>query len=388
VSLTSIFLDQGKRKEINKVILSNPYFIIDDAEVYPLNSLKDKALDLSKVIVCIDHDIPSSTSEASEKQKRLIEFSRQNNLPINNGTGIGIQLLIENKLKSGDVVLGCGYDVFASGSKGALGIKVNPDELVQAVACNFIEIDLPEVIFVELTGKLNNDAFSKDLILTVIKDLNSMDVKGKVVEFYGDGLSNLSEEDFITLCALVGKTNALSALVNLNCTNANNSLKYDLSTISSMFALPDDYKNIVSVKSLDDKVFVNQVFLGGNSGGKISDLRAAAGILKGKKIAKGLRMIVAPSTSNVYIQMLNEGLFDTFLKAGCVIMNQGYSADYGKAHGILDAQEICVSAGDNNDKELMGGKDSKIYVVSSSTAAKTALVGYLGKETGGDVDGK
>jgi 3-isopropylmalate/(R)-2-methylmalate dehydratase large subunit len=380
--MTNILLDQAKRKETNKVILSNPYYIIDDAEAYPLNILNDKALNLSKVIVCIDHDTPSSTSEASEKQKRLIEFSRQNNLPINNGTGIGIQLLIENQLKSGDVVLGCGYDVFAAGSKGALGIKVNLDELVQAVACNCIEIDLPEVIFVELTGKLSNDSYIKDLILTVIKDLNSVDVRGKVVEFYGDGLSNLSEDDFITLCALVGKTNALSALINLNCSNANNSLKYDLSTISSMVALPDDYKNIVSVKDLDDKVLVNQVFLGGNSGGKISDLRVAAGILKGKKIAKGLRMIVAPSTSKVYIQMLNEGLFDTFLKAGCVIMNQGYSADYAKAPGVLDNQEVCVSAGDNNDKELMGGKDSKIYIVSPSTASKTSLLGYLSKETG------
>lgn len=380
MSLTNIFLDQGEKKENNKVILSNPYCIIDDAKLYPLDILNDKALGLNKVIVSIDHDTPSSTSEAAEKQKKLIEFARQNNLQINNGTGIGIQLLIENQLKYGDIVLGCGYDVFAAGSKGALGIKVNPEEMVQTIYKNCVEIDLPEVIIVELTGKLSSDAYIKDLILSVIKDLNSMDVNGKVVEFYGDGLSNLSEDDFITLCTLVGKTNALSALINLNCSDADNSLKYDLSTIKSMAVLPDDYKNIIPLESLEDKVPVNQVFLGGNSGGKISDLRVAANILKNRKIAKGLRMIVAPSTSKVYVQMLNEGLFDIFLNAGCVIMNQGYSADYGKAQGILDAQEICVSAGDNNDKELMGGKDSKIYIVSPSTAAKTALSGYLNKE--------
>lgn len=382
MSLTNIFLDQGEKKENNKVILSNPYYIIDDAEAYQLDILNDKALGLNKVIVSIDHDTPSSTSEAAEKQKKLIEFSRQNNLQINNGTGIGIQLLIESQLKSGDIVLGCGYDVFAAGSKGALGIKVKPEELVQAIYNNCVEIDLPEVIFVELTGKLSKDAYIKDLILTVIKDLNSMDVNGKVVEFYGDGLSNLSEDDFITLCTLVGKTNALSALINLNCSVADNSLKYDLSTINSMVVLPDDYKNIVPLESLEDKVLVNQVFLGGNSGGKISDLRVAANILKNRKIAKGLRMIVAPSTSKVYVQMLNEGLFHIFLNAGCVIMNQGYSADYGKSQGVIDTQETCVSAGDNNDKELMGGKDSKIYIVSPSTAAKTALLGYLSKETG------
>lgn len=380
MSLTNVFLDNRKEKEECKAILANPYCILNDANVYPLSNLSDKVLNFSKVFVCIDHDTPSSTSEASEKQKKLIEFSRQNNLPINNGIGIGIQLLIERQLKPGDVVLGCGYDVFGAGSKGALGIKVNPDELVQAIASGYIEIDLPEVIFVELTGKLNNDAYSKDLILSVIKDLNSMDVNGKVVEFYGDGLSNLSEDDFITLCTLVGKTNALSALINLNCSDANNSLKYDLSTIKSMVSLPDDYKNIVPLDCLEDKVLVNQVFLGGNSGGKISDLRVAANILKNKKIAKGLRMIVAPSTSKVYVQMLNEGLFHIFLNAGCVIMNQGYSADYAKAPGVLDNQEVCVSAGDNNDKELMGGKDSKIYIVSPSTAAKTALIGYINKE--------
>lgn len=384
MSRTNTFLDQVENK---KAMLSNPYYIIDDAEEYPLDSLNVEALDLSKVVVSIDHDTPSSTSEASERQKKIIEFSKRNKIQINNGRGIGIQLLIENKLKSGDVVLGCGCDVFAAGSKGALGIKVNPDELIHAIAENHIEIDVPEIIYVELTGRLSSCVCSKDLILTIIKDLNSMDVKGKVVEFYGDGLSNMSEDDFMTMCTLVGKTNAFSALINLNCSDAENSLKYDLSTIKSMSVLPDDYKNIVPMESLEYTLSVNQVFLGGNSGGNISALRDAANILKNKKIAKGLRMIVAPATFKVYVQMLKEGLFHIFLDAGCIIMNQGYSADFAKAPGVLDEHEICVSAGDNNHKELMGGKDSKIYVVSPSTAAKTALSGYLSKEIG-VIDGK
>jgi len=382
VSLTNKILDQHEKLENNKISLENPYYIIDDAVEYSLSKscIQDNTVNLSKVILSIDHDTPSSTSEAAEKQKKLIEFSRQNNLSINNGTGIGILLLIE-KLKSKDVVIGCGYDVFAVGAKGALGIRVNQEELIDAIADNGIEIDVPEVVFIELKDNFNKGVCSKDLILKVIKDLNAIDVKGKVVEFYGDGLTNLSEDDFVTMCTLVGKTNALSALVNLNRTNENNLFKYDLSTINSMVVLPDDYKNIVSFASFEDKVSVNQVFLGGNSGGKISDLRAAAAILKGKKIAEGLRMIVAPVTSKVYVQMLNEGLFDIFLSAGCVIMNQGYSADYAKAPGVLDDKEICVSAGDNNDKELMGGNDSKIYIVSPYTAAKTALTGYINKET-------
>lgn len=380
MSLTNtFFLDQYEKTEAGKVILRDAYYIIDDAEVYPLRNLNGR--NLSKVIVCIDHDTPSSTSEASEKQKQLIEFSKQNNLPVNNGAGIGIQLLTENQLKSGDIVLGCGYDVFAAGAKGALGIKVKPEELIQAVADNCMETEIVEGMFVELTGKLNEGVTVKDLALTIIRDLSSLELKNKVVEFYGDGLSNLSEDDFITLCTLVGKTNALSALINLNRTNAGDPMKYDLSAINNMAVLPDNYNSIVPIVSLENDVAVNQVFLGGNSGGKISDLRVAADILKGKRLAKGLRMVVAPVTSKVYIQMLKEGLIDVFLSAGCTIMNQGYSADYAKAPGVLDDHEICVSAGDNNDKELMGGKDSKIYVVSPVIAAKTALTGYLSKVT-------
>lgn len=381
MSLTKNYLDQCEKTKEGKVILTNPYYVMDDANVYPLNNINNKDLNLSKVVVCIDHDTPASNSEAAEKQKKLIEFTRRNNLLINNGVGIGIQLLIESKLKSGDIVLGCGHDIIAAGAKGALGIKVTPEELVKTIENNYIEIDTPEAIFIELTGKLNNNVSGKDLILEIIKDLNKLDLSKKIVEFYGDGLSNLTDDDFITLCALVGKTNALSALVNKDFKNGENSLKYDLSTINSMVVLPDDYKNIVALESLDGKVCVNQVFLGGNSGGKISDLRVAAEVLKGKRLAKGTRMVVAPITSNVYVQMLHEGLFDILLSAGCTMMNQGYSADYAKAPGVIDDNEVCVSAGDNNDKGLMGGKDSKIYIVSPFVAAKTALAGYISKET-------
>ena len=106
-------------------------------------------------------------------------------------------------------------------------------------------------------------------------------------------------------------------------------------------------------------------------------MRTAAKILKGKKIAYRLRMLVAPVTSTVYIKALQEGLIEIFIDAGCLVMNQGCSADWGKSQGIIDTDEVLVSAGTYNDKGHTGSDTAKIYISSPATAAMTALTGYI-----------
>ena len=127
-----------------------------------------------------------------------------------------------------------------------------------------------------------------------------------------------------------------------------------------------------------EHISVQEVFIGGCRGGKLDDLRIAASILKGKKIAYRLRMVVSPASSAIYIQALQEGLIDIFLDSGAIVMNQGCSVCWGKAQGILDAGEVLVSTGSYNCKGCSGSEDSFVYLVSPAIAAKVAINGYLG----------
>lgn len=359
------------------------YCLIDDAESNTsVDFLKseDTLFDNKKVIVAIDHDTPAGSIEAAEIQKKLIEFAKKYNTLLHNGEGIGYQLTLEKYIKNGDIVVGCGNHTAIFGAKSAMGFKVKPEKLTEIIKTGFIEITAPEIIMVELTGKLNPGVYSKDVTLEIIRQVGCKALEGKIIEFVGDGLSNLTEEDLTTICSLAGKTGAISAIVNfdndLDKDSYCGSYKYDLGKIKPLVVKPDSYSEIVEADTLKE-VLVNEVFIGGNAGGKIEDLRSAAKVLKGKKIAYRLRMLVAPATSAVYIKALQEGLIEIFIDAGCLVMNQGCSADWGKSQGIIDTDEVLVSAGTYNEKGHAGSDTAKIYISSPATAAMTALTGYI-----------
>lgn len=366
-----------------KIKIAVNYCLIDDAESNTsVDFLKSEnnLFDNKKVIVAIDHDTPAGSVEAAEIQKKLIEFAKKHNTLFHNGEGIGYLLILEKYIKEGDIVVGCGNHTAIFGAKGAIGFKVKPEKMADILKTGFIEITVPETIMIELTGKLNPGVYSKDVILEIITQLGCKALEGKVIEFVGDGVSNLTEEDLATICSLTGKTGAISAIVNfdkdLDRNSYGGSYKYDLGKIKALVVKPDSYNEIVEADTLKE-VLVNEVFLGGNAGGKIEDLRIAAKILKGKKIAYRLRMLVAPATSAVYIKAIQEGLIEIFIEAGCLVMNQGFSADWGKSQGIIDTDEVLVSAGTYNEKGHAGSDTAKIYISSPATAAMTALTGYI-----------
>ena len=253
------------------------YCLIDDAESNTsIDFLKseDNLFDNKKVIVAIDHDTPAGSVEAAEIQKKLIEFAIDHNTLFHNGEGIGYQLILEKYVKNGDIVVGCGNHTAIFGAKGVMGFKVKPEDMADILKTGFIEITTPETIMIEFTGKLNPGVYSKDVILEIITQMGCKALEGKVIEFVGDGLSNLTEEDLTTICSLAGKAGAISAIVNFNNDLDRHSYcgsyKYDLGKIKALVVKPDGYNEIVEADTLKE-VLVNEVFLGGNAGGKIEN---------------------------------------------------------------------------------------------------------------------
>jgi 3-isopropylmalate/(R)-2-methylmalate dehydratase large subunit len=377
-----VLADAASIKELNageNIKLNVDYCLIDDAQSNTsINFLKDEdtLFNKNKVIVAIDHDTPSGSVEAAKIQKKLIEFAKKNNTLLHNGEGIGYQLMLEKYIEEGHIAVGCGSHTAIFGAKGALGFKVSPEKLAEVLKTGYLEITAPEILKVQLAGKLNQGVYSKDVILEIIRTIGSNALEGKIIEFVGSGLSNLTEEDLITICSLAGKTGAVSAIVNLDKDNNSADYKFDLGNVKALVVKPHSYDEIVEAEQLKE-IAVNEVFIGGNTGGKIEDLRVAAEILKGKKIAYRVRVIVAPVTSSVYIAALQEGLIETFIDAGCLIMNQGWSVDWGKSQGIIDTNEVLVSAGTCNSKGNAGAETAKIYISSPATAAMTALTGFI-----------
>ena len=333
-----------------------------------------------KVAVFLDHDTPSGSEAVSLIQRKLINFAKAHDTIFYNGTGVGYQLMLDAHVQAKQVVAGCGQHIAVFGAIGALGIKVDPAAMAGALQTGGISVLVPQTVKIMLTGQLQSGVYAKDIILELIRTVGTEELAGNVLEFIGPAVQTLTLNDRITICNLVGKTNAVSAVMNLtesaDWQECNANMQLDLSRIRPLIALPDSFDQIFEVSNLDN-IPVNEVFVGGCSGGRIEDLRVAAGIVRGKKVARGVRLMVAPVTSAVYVQALREGLITDFIEAGAVMMNQGCSVCWGKSQGIIDTDEVLVSAGSYNYKGCAGAMTAKVYVASAAIAASSAVAGLI-----------
>ncbi len=335
--------------------------------------------DNKRVVVVLDHDTPSGSVEVSAIQRKLINFAKQHDTVFYNGEGIGYQLLLDNHVKPGQVVVGCGEHMAVFGAVGAVGLKVSPEALAKAMQTGTVPFAAPEAVNIELVGEMKAGVQAKDVILTVLRMMGTTKLAGKIIEFSGDAFQTLTLNDRITLCNLAGRTGAMTAIVNLDASNPDDyaaHYRLDLNDVSVCVAKPDNFEDIVEVGQLLS-IPVNEVFIGGCSAGRIEDLRVAADIVRGKKTARGVRMMIAPATSAVYVQALQEGLITDFIDAGAIVMNQGCSVCWGKSQGIIDTDEVLVSAGSHNCKGCAGADTAKIYLSSAATAAASAVTGVI-----------
>lgn len=374
-----------KSKDVIQVAVD--YCIVNDAvSNLSIDHLRDEdsIYDKNKVAVIIDHDTPSGSEAASIIQRKLINFAKKYDTVYHQGEGVGYQLMLDHYVKDGQIIVGCGEHISVFGAVGAIGLKVSPGKLAEVIKNGILEMQVPEFIKIEFSGKIPLGVYAKDIILHVIKDIGTKKIAGKVLEFTGDALQSFTLNDKITICNLAGKTNAISAVVNLSEASKNDdyeaTYQYNLGLVKPSIATPDNYDNILEVNQVGP-VTVNEVFIGGCSGGRIEDLRLAAKIVKGRKVAKGIRLMVAPITSSVYVQALREGLITEFINSGAIIMNQGCSVCWGKSQGIIDENEVLLSAGSFNCMGCTGAKNAKIYISSAATAAASSITGVISESS-------
>ena len=325
-------------------------------------------------LVCIDHDTPNSTIAVGAKQRRLIDWAVRNGLALEKCRGVGYLRMLESYVSKDQIIVGTGKHMAGVGAIGALGISVAEEKVKQAVADGFLDICVPEIFSIAITGSPASDVSSQDAALILMSQLNKKDIQGKLIVFSEQGGPFLTMSQRYDFCHMTQQFGTYSAVFT-PCETAP-SMTFDLGKVMPAVIQPGA---VDKISPLDDvaSVAVNEVFVGGCRGGKLEDLRAAAAVVRGKKIAYRVRMIVAPATSEIYIQALKEGLIDTFLDFGALVMNQGCSVCWGKAQGILDDGETLVSTGSYNYPGCSGSEKANVYIASPAIAAACAVTGLL-----------
>ena len=366
--------------------------------------MADKVFDKDKVVLVPDHFTPNKDIKSAENSKAIREFSREQGLTHHMEQGkCGVEhaILPESGIVvAGDAVIGADSHTCTYGAIGAFSTGVGTTDIATGMATGQLWFKVPSAIKFNLHGKLPKYVSGKDIILHIIGRIGVDGALYKSMEFTGEGVKELSMADRFTICNMAieaGAKNGIFPVDNITREYCNGRYQgtpveytadedavydeeytIDLSTLRPTVAFPHLPENTKTVDEIGEKeVKIDQCVIGSCTNGRISDLRAAASILKGKKIAKNVRCIIFPGTQQIWLDAMHEGLFDIFIEAGAVVSTPTCGPCLGGHMGILAAGERAISTTNRNFVGRMGHVDSEVYLASPAVAAASAVAGYI-----------
>ncbi|MBR5376105.1 MAG: 3-isopropylmalate dehydratase large subunit [Lachnospiraceae bacterium] len=364
---------------------------------------KQEVFDKDRIALVMDHFIPNKDIKSAENCKKCREFAHDNSITNYFDTGkMGIEhaLLPESGLTvAGDCIIGADSHTCTYGALGAFSTGVGSTDMAAGMATGKAWFKVPGAIKFNLTGKPSKWVSGKDVILHIIGMIGVDGALYRSMEFAGDGLQYLSMDDRFTIANMAieagGKNGIFPVDEKTKEYLAEHSTRpyevyeadpdavydeeytIDLSGLKSTVAFPHLPSNTKTVDEIGERIRIDQSVIGSCTNGRISDLRIAARILKGKKIADDVRCIVIPGTQKIYLQALEEGLIKTFIEAGAVVSTPTCGPCLGGYMGILAAGERCISTTNRNFVGRMGHVDSEVYLASPAVAAASAVCGYI-----------
>ena len=363
------------------------------------NSLKNPRIaDPGKLVWIVDHNVPSDSPKTAASQKVMRDFAREHGIDFYEGAGVCHQIMLEKYVCPGELIFGADSHTCAYGALGAFGTGVGNTDYLYAMVTGHSWVLVPETIRFNLTGKLPEGVTARDLILTIIGMIGANGANYKAMEFVGDGMKDLTISDRIAICNLCVEAGAKTALMEVDevtlaylkehgrepkaCFKSDDDAVFaaqydiDLSTIVPIVAKPHFVDNVVPAKECTD-VKIDEAFLGSCNNGRIEDLRLGASVIRGRHVAPGVRFLVVPASASVYRQALEEGILETFMEAGAIIMNPNCSVCWGSCQGVIGEGEVLISTGTRNFKGRAGHKDSFVYLGSAATVTASAVKGFI-----------
>ena len=371
----------------------------------------EKVWDSSKIVIPFDHQVPADSLDSANNHIFMRNFVKEQNIEhfYDVNEGVCHQVLPEKgHVLPGTLIVGADSHTCTYGAFGAFATGIGSTDMAMVLSTGQLWFKVPETIQFNINGSLKENVSAKDVILHIIGQVGADGSTYKSCEFIGETISNMSMSDRMVLSNMAiemgGKTglmepdaktydylkdrvrgenkSRLKAFIeksNLRTSPDSASLEtvdIDISNLEPQIACPHNVDNVKPASELGD-VELDQVFIGSCTNGRIEDLRDAAKILKGNKIANGLRMLVIPASRETYLKALDEGLLKIFVEAGALISQPCCGPCLGGHTGLIGPGEVSLSTSNRNFKGRQGSPEGEVYLSSAKVAATSAIEGRI-----------
>ena len=396
----------GKTVKPGELVIANIDVVMVQDGTGPLAVSEFKKLGKTKLnnpqrtILFIDHAAPSPRKELSNSHTVLRNFAKDYGAVLSEvGEGVCHQRLIESYVNPGETLLGADSHTCTSGALGAFATGDGSTDIAVVMGLGRTWLKVPSTFKIFVEGSFPKGVYAKDFILHLIGLIGADGATYKALEFTGSGVKNMTMADRFTISNMAVEAGAKVGLFETDektyeylkeqgredkfkeikaDTDAvyEKIININLNDLKPTISCPHTVDNTKNIDEME-KVKVDQVYIGTCTNGRIEDLRIAAKILKGQKVNKDVRLLVAPASRKVFMQALEEGLISTFVESGAAIVTSGCGACVGVHAGILGDGEVCLATQNRNFRGRMGNTEGFIYLSSPATAAYSAIKGYI-----------
>ncbi|MCX6160887.1 MAG: 3-isopropylmalate dehydratase large subunit [Ignavibacteriae bacterium] len=382
-------------------------------EVFSGTGLETKLWNPDRIAIIFDHRVPAESSKTATNQKKIRNFVKKNGIKKfhdirSDEGGICHQIIAEyGYIRPGYVVVGTDSHTTTHGAFGAFSFGIGATEMASVWALGVVlNVEVPETIKIIVKGKLPENVYPKDLILHIIGKISAQGANFKVIEFHGDTIENMPMSGRLVLCNMSVEAGATSGIIPGDAETAGylkaagvtdkienvlpdadakycGIIEIDASKLEPQIACPHTVDNVKPISEVKG-VKIDQIVIGSCTNGRIDDLEIAAGILKGKKVARETRMLIFPASWSIYKDAMKKGYLEIFSESGAIIMNPGCGCCLGIHQGALGDGEVALSTTNRNFKGRMGNPKGEVYLCSPAVAAASAVAGYISSPVKGE----
>jgi len=388
------------------VIVKVDYTFSHDAAgpllINQINKLKAGSINTAKdrTIFFIDHAVPSPTKELSNDQATVRNYAMNNDMILSDaGNGICHQVMAEDYSAPGDLIVGTDSHTCTSGGLAAFATGMGATDIAVAMKLRKTWMRVPESMKVNLIGHSPRGVFAKDLILKTLSILGTDGATYKSIEFEGSAIDELDVYGRLTLTNMAVEAGAKTGIIASDQRTKHylkefgreamwkeiradpdatyeSEITINTSELEPQVALPNSPDNVKRISEVKD-VKVNEVFIGSCTNTRIEDMRTVARIFNNRQKAKGLKLIVTPSSQKVYLRCVKEGIVETLMNAGAIVTPAGCGVCFGALGGIPADNDVIFSSSNRNFPGRTGNPKAQTYLGSPATAAATAIRGYI-----------
>ena len=363
----------------------------------------EKVFNPTKIALVPDHYVPNKDIKSAEQAKIVRDFAREQGITHYYEVGcMGVEHALlpeQGVVGAGDLIIGADSHTCTYGALGAFATGVGSTDAGVGYATGKAWFKVPESLLFKIEGELAPGVTGKDVILHIIGMIGVDGALYRSMEFTGEGVKNLTMDDRLCICNMAIEAGAKNGIFEVDDVtrayvkdrvhrpyqeyHADADAEYvktydiDLGAIRPTVAFPHLPENTHTVDEIAEPIRIDQVVIGSCTNGRISDMAAAARILEGKHVAKGVRCIIIPATQSIYKECVHRGYMDIFIDAGCVVSTPTCGPCLGGYMGILAEGERCVATTNRNFVGRMGHVDSEVYLASPAVAAASAIAGVI-----------